>query len=732
MSRDLRQSALGTQSKVLPTHLRRQAVVYVRQSSLLQVERNRESQARQYHLVERAQTLGWVASQCLVVDEDLGLSGAQSHNRPGYQRLISLIALREVGLILGLEVSRLARNSLDWYQLLDLAAAFDVLIADEDGLYDPGEFNDRLLLGLKGTISEVELYQIRARMVRGRLNKARRGELQWQLPVGFERDPLTGAMRLSTDESVRHSLDQVFALFRQVHSIRGVLLALYRAGLELPYRQQLPGLPVQIAWRAPVYDEVYALLRNPIYAGVYCYGRRRQARDPLAHTTHVYAVDRSQWEAFLLDHHPGYICWVEFEENQRVLAHNRTSYAPGPGAVRKGPALLQGLVRCQHCGQRMRVRYSHGEPYYLCDVAHRRFGEPLCTRASAKRVDALVEELFLQVVQAGTLDLSLAGHAQLQEEQARLERSWQEKFTRLEYAAHLAQRRYELVDPENRLVAKTLEAEWNARLVELEAAQQEYAAHQVQTLQPHCTDEQLRQVIMHLPEEWYAADLTPEERKELLRCLIETVTLHNQGKVIRTEVHWFGGAVSALEVPKYLFSAPALYRRVRDLAQQHTDSEIARRLNDARCTTVKGRPWTTRRVLDFRLSNAIPSGFTTNAQLRTPHSGYLTSAEVAVRLGVRQATVQHWYRLGVLSGKHDRRQAQLWIHWTAEVGERLTGAGQPRRQMVSVRALCRQQGQSPEAVLAWAQREGHAIYRLRRGTAMRFYILPATTSVPSK
>jgi DNA invertase Pin-like site-specific DNA recombinase len=253
-------------AEILKTHLERKAVIYIRQSSPQQVELHTESRTRQYQLVERAQRLGWHAGECVVIDDDLGLSGAQSYNRPGYQRLISMLALREVGIVLGLEVSRLARNSLDWYQLLELAAAFEVLIADEDGLYDPAIFNDRLLLGLKGTISEVELYQIRARLSRGRLSKAKRGELRLGLPVGMEWDPLSQKPRLAVDESVRHALELVFELFGKLHSIRGVLHYLRRQGLELPYRRG-----DQIAWRRASYDALYLIMTNPVYAGVYCY-----------------------------------------------------------------------------------------------------------------------------------------------------------------------------------------------------------------------------------------------------------------------------------------------------------------------------------------------------------------------------------------------------------------------------------------------------------------------------
>jgi len=296
-----------THPKILDIHLKRLAVIYIRQSSPLQVENHLESKARQYQLTERAQSLGWPSARCIVIDEDLGISGAQSFNRPGYQRLVSMVALREVGIVFGLEVSRLARNSLDWYQLLELAAAFDVLIADEDGVYNPAEFNDRLLLGLKGTISEVELYQIKARMVRGRLNKAQRGDLLWNLPVGLEYDVLSGQIRLDADQSVRHAVALVFRLFRQLGSVRAVLTYLAREGLELPSQRLVRGVGRVITWQKPRYHVIYLMLTNPMYAGIYAYGRRQAQVDPLAKSRQVHRKARADWEVFLPEHHPGYI-----------------------------------------------------------------------------------------------------------------------------------------------------------------------------------------------------------------------------------------------------------------------------------------------------------------------------------------------------------------------------------------------------------------------------------------
>ncbi len=714
-------------AKVLPAHLKRMAVIYIRQSSPLQVEQNAEGRHRQYQLAGRAGLLGWPEERRLVIDDDLGVSGAQSYNRPGYQRLISMVALREVGIVFGLEVSRLARNCLDWYQLLELAAAFDVLIADEDGLYDPADFNDRMLLGLKGTFSEIEHYQIRARLVRGRLSKARRGELALPLPVGFEQDALTGAIRLSPDESVRHAIARVFDLFAAFGSVRGVLRHLRRAGLELPHRTVSRGLGSRVGWRRPSYDAIYQMLTNPVYAGVYCFGKRRSRVDPVAHTRQVVRVERGDWAAFLPDHHPGYLSLAEFEANVERLRENRSSFETGPGAPRAGATLLQGLVYCQRCGQRMRVRYSGNAAYYCCDRDHRRFGEPICGWASAKRVDALVEELVLGVLNEGTLELSLEHARRLEEEEAQVDRQWRERLQRLEYECKLARTRYEMVDPENRLVARTLEAEWEARLAELESAQQAHRRRLAAEPLP-CTLAEMREVLADLSRYWYAGDIAPPEKKDLLRCVVERVFLRREEKMIRAEVVWFGGARSALDVPKYLFTPGRIYHRVRELAGAHTDAEIAALLNAEGCRTVKGRPWTVKRMLDFRRSNAIASGLTASPNLRLPSSGYLLSSEVAEALGVNQSAVQRWFRCGVLEGKQDQGQSQLWIAWSAEVAQRLDGSAPVDRRMVSVRRLCAEQAKDPDEILRWARSEGHGIFRLRRGSTFRFYILPAPSS----
>jgi DNA invertase Pin-like site-specific DNA recombinase len=718
--------------KILDLHRKKLAVIYVRQSSLYQVENHLESQKRQYQLTDRAQQLGWAAARCIVIDEDLGISGAQSFNRPGYQRLVSMVALREVGIVFGLEISRLARNSLDWYQLLELAAAFDVLIADEDGVYNPGDFNDRLLLGLKGTISEVELYQIKARMVRGRLNKAQRGELIWNVPIGLEYDALSGHIRLDADQSVRHAMELVFSLFRQLGSVRGVLTYLAREGLELPSQRLHRGIGRVITWQRPRYHVIYQMLTNPMYAGIYAYGRRQEQIDPIEKTRHVLRKARSEWEVFLPNHHPGYLTQEEYEANLATLENNYNQFPANQGAVREGPTLLQGLVWCKRCGRKMRVCYHHSQPYYTCDGEHRKFGTAICSHASSCRVDVLVEEVFLSLLNANTVDLSADYEQKVQQEVALVDRQWQEKLQRLSYQADLARRRYEAVDPANRLVAATLETEWNARLVELEETRQAYQKSSPTKSESSSTLAQMKAVLTELRSYWYQESVTNQEKKDLLRCVIERVTLEKQasGKVIRAQICWQGGAISTVEVPKYLYSAPHLFHRISALAQELPDAQIAEALNAEGLETVKGRPWSARRVMDLRLSNGIPSGFTVTPSLRLMGNGYLTTAEAAARLEINQTTVQKWFKLGLLSGKHAGGQKALWIEWTTEAEARLGGQASFDPRMTSVKSLCKLQGKTWEQVIRWCVEEGHQIYRLRRGTTFRFYVLPASCSLP--
>ena len=719
-----------TQPKIKTSHLQRKAVIYIRQSSLHQVLEHGESKRRQYQLVELAQSLGWAETDCEIIDDDQAISAAQSYNRPGYQRLTAMVALREVGLIVGLEVGRLARNCLDWYELLQIAAVFDVLVADEEGLYDLNEFNDRLLLGLKGIFAEAELHQIQARMVRARMNKAERGELRFRLPIGLEWDEPTNKPRTTTDQGVYNALALVFRLFREQRSIRAVLHHLRREGVQLPYQLRQRGLDPQIEWRQPTADAVGALLHNPLYAGVYCYGRRQTKIDPIRRVVHRRLRPREEWIAFIPENYVGYITLDEFEENQRLIANNAYRFPNSQGAARKGSALIQGLAICSHCGRKMHVHYSQGRASYLCDFAHLRYGDPVCNRASARHVDGLVTYLFLQLVNANALEVALDFQDKLKQETKQIDLVWQQKVCRLEYEANLARRRYEAVDPDNRLVAQTLETEWNHKLTALVEAEQHYQAQQPTSDQLTSTLDEMQQVLSHLQDYWLADAITAQDKKELLRCLVEQVLVDCRGEMIQIQLHWYGGSCSQLAVPKRLQSSAYIYFRIQELAHHQTDQAIADQLNAEGYQTAYKRCWMARHVLTFRRFHNILSAFDADPDARLPGTNYITGAEARAYLGVKQDSIHEWCQLGILTGQQAGAGKRFWVHWDEDVRYRLSGEAAPLANMVPVRTLCATRGEKRQQVIAWALENNLPIYRLRRGLAKPFYILLPDASDP--
>jgi DNA invertase Pin-like site-specific DNA recombinase len=719
-----------THHKVKKNHLQRKAVIYIRQSSLHQIIENGESKRRQYQLVELAQSLGWTETACEVIDDDQAISAAQSYNRPGYQRLTAMVALREVGLIVGLEVSRLARNCLDWYELLKIAAVFDVLVADEEGIYDLSQFNDRLLLGLKGIFAEAELHQIQARMVRARMGKAERGELKFRLPIGLEWDELTGKPRPSSDQSIQEALALVFRLFGQLRSIRAVLHYLRREGIDLPYQLRKRGLGPQVEWRQPTSNALRALLDNPLYAGVYCYGRRETTMDPIRQVVHRRMRPRDDWTAFLPDNHPGYISLAEFEENRRIIANNAYRFPNSQGAARQGSALIQGLALCTHCGRKMHVRYSQGRARYLCAYAHMRYGDPVCNRASARHVDGLITHLFLQVVNASALEVALSFKDKLRREAEQIDIVWQQKVSRLEYESNLARRRYEAVDPDNRLVAQTLETEWNRKLAALVETKQCFQAQRPTNEQLASTLDEMRQVVDHLRDYWFAETITAQDKKELLRCLVKQVLVDGRGEMIRVQLHWYGGGVSHLTIPKRMQSSADIYFRIRELAHYQTDQAIADQLNEEGYQTAYKRSWTARHVQTFRRFHTILSAFDADPLSRLPDATYITGAEAGQRLGVKTDSIHEWCQLGILTSRQDGPQKRFWVHWDEDVRYRLNGDAVPLANMVSVRSLCAARGEKRQQIFAWAREQNLPIYRLRRGLRKPFYILLPDTPDP--
>jgi len=708
--------------KIHMNHLTRKAVVYIRQSSMYQVQHNKESQDRQYGLKQHAIDLGWTEDKVMIIDEDLGISGAHSENRPGYQKLISMVALRQVGLILGIEVSRLTRNCLNWYELLELASNFDTLIADEDAVFNPADYNDRLLLGLKGTISEVELHQIKSRMIRGRKNKAQRGELAINLPIGYEWG-IDKKVRKSPDISVRDTLSLIFSLFRQIRSVRGVLLELKARQQEIPFLETLPGMGRRVAWHRVRYEAIYSLITNPTFAGAYSYGGRKRQYNPIRKTTSTHTVEQADLEVFIRDHHEGYITYEEYEGNIQTLANNQYNHKMSQGAVREGAALLQGITYCKRCGLKMRPRYS-SKYYYCCDRAHRRFGESVCGWASANRVDSAVVDVVLEVLNEGSIDLTFQLMQRHKEEQSIIYQQWEQKIKRLSYEANLARKRYESVDPENRLVAATLESEWNEKLNILENSQVEFRKNYPKNSQSKFSVAEVKILVNDLKKKWHSKEIAIQDKKEILRCLIEQIFIDTQGKFLDVEIIWHGQNTTQLQVPKYLMISSHIYHRVVELAHGYTDSEIANILNQEGILTVKGNTWTPRRLMDFRLSNAIPSSFTKTQKLKI-QTGYISSSEAAQTLGVNIGSIQRWFNLGILKGRRGcAKQSKLWIYLDEKTIKRLNGAAQFDTTVRTLRGIMKNMSMTQSEVVRWAEENTYEILRLKRGKSCHFYIQP--------
>lgn len=535
-------------NKIGTGHLQRAAFVYIRQSTTNQVENNRESTRRQYALAERAVTLGWHKQQVSVIDEDLGLSGASAAHRGGFARMTAEVGLGHVGIILGLEVSRLARNNSDWYRLLDLCSMTDTLIGDADGVYNPALFNDRLLLGLKGTMSEAELHILRARLDGGIRNKAARGELRRGLPTGLVWGEADGEVRLHPDEAVVSALRTVFERFNEFGSARRVWLWFRAENLSFPLRMHNSD---QIRWVAPTYHAIHSVLSNPVYAGAYCYGKSRQERFVDEHgvlKTRLCRLPQSQWPVLIKDHHEGYIDWATYEANQARLGAN---IKPRPhqagGAVREGTALLQGLAICGHCGRRLRTHYrgTNQTPAYHCANKGVINGRGVyCLNVGGQQIDAAAADAFLQAVEPAGLEAAVRAAEHLEADHDAALAQWRLTVERTRYEAQRAERRYHAVDPENRLVARGLEAQWEKHLHELEQAQQELARRE--QLRPRTLSAQERQKLLALGKDlqhlWHAPTLTVRDRKQLLRTLLEeiTVTVHREQYLAHLKLRWRG------------------------------------------------------------------------------------------------------------------------------------------------------------------------------------------------
>ena len=643
-------------SKITAEHLRRDAFIYLRQSTQRQVLENVESTHRQYALRDRATALGWPLERIHTVDQDLGHSAKYADNRDGFQHLVSEVALGHAGIVLGLEVSRLARNSADWQRLLELCALTHTVIGDEDGLYDPAHFNDRLLLGLKGTISEAEMHVIESRLRGGILNKARRGELALSLPIGFVYDP-TGAVALDPDLQVRNAIQLAFDTFRHTHSANATVRRFQHEGLLFPYRLRGRAEASELRWHALEHCRLLSLLHNPRYAGAFVYGRTRAKRAADLKSTRQIKASREDWHVLIRDAHVAYIAWDEFERNQLTLKENLAACgAAGRGTLpREGSALLQGRVLCGHCGERMRTRYqSNGArklvPYYVCtEEAVRRAGK-VCQSIRGNEVDAAVSALLLNTVAPAAIEVALAVEREIAGRIEQAETLRARQFERARYEVELKRRRFLKCDPNHRLAADALEAEWNEALRDLETLTQQHERQR--TCDQNLLSEQARQRIRALaqdfPRVWNDPLTESRERKRLIALLIEDVTLSKTDS-IAIQVRFRGGQTTSLTVPapqpnwavkKF---KPELIAKVDQLLETSGDEEAAEQLNALGFRAWKQQPFTASKVRNIRINYRLKSRF---QRLRS--QGWLEAEELASRLGVAVSTLHAWGKAGLL------------------------------------------------------------------------------------
>jgi DNA invertase Pin-like site-specific DNA recombinase len=584
------------EGKVQSWHRDRLAAVYVRQSTAAQVADHAESTRLQYGLAERAVALGWAPSRVLVIDEDLGHSASGADARPGFARLVAEVGLDHVGIVLGIEMSRLARSGREWHQLLELCALSGALLGDLDGVYDPSEHNDRLLLGLKGTISEAELHLIRQRMWSGRVAKARRGELAVPLPAGLVRRR-SGEVVLDPDEQVRAVVRLVFDLFERLGTVGAVLGFLADNHIQLGIRLREGPERGELAWRRPSRAGITNMLHNPAYAGIYAYGRSTldpRRRQPGRPCTGRVRVGQDGWLVYLPGVLPAYISIEQYERNMQRLGANR-SRAKSLGAVRDGPALLAGLVACGRCGSKMTVRYQRGpggklHPVYVCARGKSDYAAAQCQQLAGPCVDAHVTGLVLAAVAPAALEVSLAAAGQAEAQRAQVDRIWRQRLERAGFAADRARRQYQLAEPENRLVVRQLEKDWEAALAERQRLGEEYdrfTAARPRTLTAAERD-QIRALAADLPAVWDAPTTTDADRKQLIRHLVEQVriTVLGTSEKVDVEVIWAAGHRTAAQITRpvacltQLSYYPQLAVRARELADSgYTIAQIAERLN---------------------------------------------------------------------------------------------------------------------------------------------------------
>jgi DNA invertase Pin-like site-specific DNA recombinase len=645
----------ATEQKVGAAHLARDAYVYIRQSTMRQVLEHTESTKRQYDLRQRAVALGWPSERIVVIDDDLGESGAYV-GREGFGRLVSEVGLGKAGVVCSLEVSRFARNSSDWHRLLEICALTDTLILDEEAVYDPSHFNDRLLLGLKGTMSEAELHVIRARLTGGMLNKARRGELALRLPAGFVHKT-DGKVDMDPDKEVQSAIRRFFELFHRIGSVLGTVRRFGEEKLLFPTRMHAGSDAGELVWRTLTVSRAAQVLHNPCYAGAYAYGRRQTVRRVTVGRAPVRIVDRSRWCTLIRDAHAGYIDWNEHEENLRRLTENRRS---GPQfnrcAPREGPALLQGIIHCSVCGKAMTVRYHCGRngliPQYTCRGEGETVGRIGCQSIPGKAIDEAVGRLLIETMTPHALEIALSVQQELQADRRKTDELRKAHVERLRYECEHARRRYLRVDPDNRLVASSLEADWNQRLRDLRDGEDDYLRRQAAEIAviDEKMQERIRQLSSDFATVWNDTRTADRERKRMVRLLLEDVTVRKESTTTKMYIRFKGGAAKTIDVARPLpyFEKTRVDKKVVEeidrLLDRHTNGEIAEILNGKALLSGQGRTFDARRVNRVRRAYGLKSRY-----MRLRDRGYLTTTEVGKRYGVCRWTVAKWRTSGVLA-----------------------------------------------------------------------------------
>ena len=729
--------------KVTPYHLQKPALIYVRQSTMGQVRYHQESTERQYALKHRAEEMGWLPHQIRVLDGDLGMSGACTDGREDFKSLVAEVSMQNVGAVFAIEVSRLARSCADWHRLLELCAYTGTLIIDEDGCYNPAEFNDQLLLGLKGTMSQAELHFIKARLYGGKLNKAKKGELRFPLPVGYcfdEQDRII----FDPDEEVRGAVSMIFSLFRETGSAYGVVHKFAKLGLRFPKRSYGGVWQGKLVWGGLTHARVLGVLKNPSYAGVYVFGRYHYAKELSAEgkiISRPKVRPMQDWQVKIDEHHESYISWDEYLKNQTLLQKNRTNGEPMivTGAAREGLALIQGLLICGICGRRLHPRYTGNGgiyPTYQCNWRRREgLSTTSCMSIRCADIDAVVVQRIFDLLQPDQLQIAIEALTQLEKRDSAASKQWQMKIERAEYESQLAQKRYEEVDPTNRLVAANLERRWNDALIKLDEVKQSASQVQQETALAITADQksQILSLAKDLPKLWKASTTQPQDRKRILRLLVNDITVEKVApKSLILHIRWHGGTTE--DVPIQLPPNQAdvvrypeeFVSHIRQLAVDHSDPGIVAILNKEGRLSSTGKPFTASMISWIRFKHKISSP--------SPNTGESTVAEVATRFGVSHHVVYYWLKHNLLEARRigdkgpyfitiDEHTERTLLNWVAN-SPRLTKCNRrpslidstgkpPENDELTVAQVAAKFGVSNHVVYYWIE-NGHLHARRSR------------------